>query len=453
MGKGVPFPYATGVAITLCKSRFYNLLFYVEGEYIMKIGSLYIVQTAIIGLSDVPLEAKSSLCQAFKPIFTSKNCFADEGVNINDLKSNEEFSNAPYINQMGQLRFNKRSVNFFPSSYQDIGQEESSVFGRNKDLEDQRMNFLYFELNKPLKLLAQYGGKTVASGKIFLHVYPAGYIVVHLAVYMRGIRDVEIKSERDLLKWIRETRPDTNGDWKWKSKFGCLSLKETVRKVSKCVSDSLFPKKDNSRPILEWKAGVAVTTDLSEGNISQAIMKANDTTHPFVEFGHNYDGEYPQGILVAPNRVHYYFADSCRDRKSILHSFWKITHIYEFLLCKNTIYDDYLGCMQKDRNKIRELSLKRKNMFNIANIIGKDFYNDTFIPYTQALDKYTTMLGPRYRAIYALFSKVYGFDSKRKKLNNELKEWEEDLKEWNNRDTGIRKLVEFLFKAKDIFSR
>lgn len=69
----------------------------------------------------------------------------------------------------------------------------------------------YFELRKPFKLLAQYDGKTVASGKIFLHLYSAGYIVVYLTVYRRNLKNIDIKAERDILDLMHETKPWING--------------------------------------------------------------------------------------------------------------------------------------------------------------------------------------------------------------------------------------------------
>lgn len=436
----------------------------------MKIDSLYITQSAVIGLSNVPLEANENIRKAFEPIFNSKNCFTDAGVNIHNLVCDDTYDNAPFISNMGQLRFNERSVNFFNTylydedlesllEYEEYNEyreymafEEYNVFGCNKELKDQRMNFLYFELYKPFKILAQYGGRTVASGKIFLHVYPAGYIVVHLAVYRRNIRGIEIKTEKDILELIHETKPWIDGKWKWKSKFGCHTLRETFKQVFQNISISLFSEGKMTTGMLEWKAGVAISTDLYKRRISQAIMEANEVVPSFVEVSHNSYREQPTGILVAKSRIHYYFADFSRDRGSILHSFWKINHINEFLLYKNKVYSDYLNYIQKDRNEMRELRLNKKYMFKLANIVGKDFYNDTFISYTQALDAYTKMLGPRYRAIYALFSKVDGFDGKRAKLNQALNDWEEDIKDWNSKDTGIEKLFTFLLSAKDFFS-
>lgn len=413
----------------------------------MKINSLYVTQSAVIGLSDAPLEVKDNIRKAFKPIFKSKNCFADEGVDICSLKINETFGNAPFICHMGQLRFNERSVNFFPIYSYDEESDGYNVFGCDRNLKDQRMNFLYFELHKPFKMLAQYGGKTVASGKIFLHVYPTGYIVVHLAVYRRGISGVDINTENDLLELIQETKPWIDGKWKWKSKFGCHPLKETFMQVFQSISMSVFSEGKMTIGALEWKAGVSIATDLYEGEISREIMDAKEGTPSFVELGRIPYSEKPAGILVAKKKIYYYFAHCGRGRNSILHSFWKINYINEFLLYKSKVYSDYLTYIQKDMNKMRDLKLNKADRLDIANIIGKDFYKNTFFTYTQTLDEYTKMLGPRYRAIYALFSKVDGFDDKRAKLNQELKVWKNDIENWNSKDTDLEKLFKILLNV------
>lgn len=48
----------------------------------MKINSLYITQSAVISLADIPLEVKENIGKSFEPIFKSGKCFEDMGVNI-----------------------------------------------------------------------------------------------------------------------------------------------------------------------------------------------------------------------------------------------------------------------------------------------------------------------------------------------------------------------------------
>ncbi|MDE6233087.1 MAG: hypothetical protein K2M60_07050 [Lachnospiraceae bacterium] len=420
----------------------------------MKIKSLYVTQSTVIGLSDVPLETKDNIREAFEPIFKSKHCFTGMGVDTNGLLSNQicdnvSVVNAPFITQMGQLHFNKRSISFFPiyteyEEYEDY--EDYNVFGCDKNLEDQRMNFLYFELSKQFKMLAQYEGRTVASGKIFLHFYPTGYIVVHLAVYRRDVYNIDVKTEKDLLDLIQETKPWIEGKWKWKSKFGCHSLKKTIELVYQSISLSVFAEGKMTKRRFGWKASVAVKTDLSQIEISRSIQE--EAENHFVEFANGSYSEDLQGILVAKKSINYYFADCYRDRNLILHSFWKINYINEFVLYKNKVYSDYLRYIQKDRNEMRNLNKDYK--FKFANIVGKEFYRDTFFSYTQILDEYIKMLGSRYRAIYALFSKVDGFDNKRAKLKQELNRWENDIAVFQGKDKGLIKFLSLLINVRNI---
>lgn len=115
----------------------------------MKIGSLYITQTAVIGLSEVPLEANLNLRSAFNPIFMNKNCFKDAGIDNFGALKDEKCRNMPFISNMGQLCFNEMSDYFF-IDYQDY---EDQVFRYENDLKDQRMYFLSFCLQKPFKYL------------------------------------------------------------------------------------------------------------------------------------------------------------------------------------------------------------------------------------------------------------------------------------------------------------
>lgn len=407
----------------------------------MKTSYLYITQSAVIGLSDVPLEVKDNIRSAFYPIFKNENCF-DAAL---DGASDESKSDMPFISNMGQLRFNEQSMNYFI----DYQSDEDRVFGYDGHIEDQRMNFFCFWLHKPLKMLAQYGGKTVASGKIFLHVYPTGYIVVHLAVYRRDVKNIDIKTEGDILDLIHETKPWLDGKWKWKSKFGCLSLRETFEQVFQNMSLSLFTEGKQAIGKLEWKAGVVMRINLLDEKIRKAIMDDEEADR-FIDYSSDWNRGIPNGCLIVKKKIFYYFVDNSNRRTMMLHSFWKINYICEFVLYKNRVYSDYLKYIQKDRNEMRNLKLSKEYKLKAANVLGKDFYKSTFFEYTQALDRYVTMLGSRYRAMYTLFSKVEGFNDKRVELNRALDAWVNDIKDWNSKDTGIKKLISFLLSIKGV---
>lgn len=188
--------------------------------------------------------------------------------------------------------------------------------------------------------------------------------------------------------------------------------------------------------------------DLYDEKISRAIM-SGEATNRFVELRPNWS-DIPGGILVAKKRIHYYFARCVRERDSVLHSFWKINHICEFVLYKNRVYSDYLKYIQKDRNEMRELNLNKEYKFKPAKIFGKDFYKSTFFQYTQILDGYVTVLGAKYRAMYSLFSDVDGFDDRRTKLIKALDDWEKDIVAWNSKDTGFKKLLSLIWNVKDV---
>lgn len=468
----------------------------------MKIDSLYITQSAVIGLANIPLELNENIRRSFQPIFSSKNCFADMGPSIYDemrvgyniyiknySNENEQLTDndaapipvtkAPFISNMGQVCFNTRSMYFLEDSYlreefaYQLGKriaywrnfehiftnprfdelEECNTFGYNVDLKDQRMNFLYFELRPPFKLLAQYRGKTVASGNIFVHIYPTGYIVLHLAVYMRDIEGTEIESETDLLDLLHETKPWLDGKWKWKSKFGCYSLKETFDQVFENISMSIFTEGKLAIGMLKWKPSIAIKADLEQYEINPSVLEEQLAGSHYVKFRGGYYGDSLAGIFIAKKNRNYYIANTYRTRRSILHSFWKLNHINEFLLYKSKVYDDYLKYIRKDRNELRELKLNKKYKFKTANIIGKDFYKDTLYAYTMALDDYVTELGPNLRALYTLISKVDGFDDKRTKLKAALEEWIDDIKDWDSKETYLKKFGSILLDAVSLLKK
>lgn len=416
----------------------------------MEINSLYITHSAVISLDDAPLLTTDNIRDSFIPIFIDKNCYANGLTNFFSLNSKIPTIKTPFINNMGRVILSNRTFNFFKTNpYFDNPEDHEKtknvggyvLDGHIKELPDQRMYFFYFELEKPIKILAQFNGKTMASGRIFLHFYPTGYIIIHLAIYSKNISNSTINSESDLTNLIRETIPQENKKWKWKSTFGNLTLKETIDQVCFNITHSLYKNRETTLAISDWKTGVSISGDLPKAQYSQTIRKNIN----FIDISRNYDSidsKEPRSFLFIRKNIHYYVTDSGRKRSTILHSIWMINKINEFLLFKKHVYVCYQNHLSKDRKEINNFILNRELFFHKANIFGKNYYNEFFYYHLEALDDYTKMFGSKYRAIYAKFSESNGFNKERAKLLQELKDWKQDIEKWMDKDPLLMQLLE-----------
>lgn len=473
----------------------------------MKIQSLYYVQSSVLSLNDdTPFNHNKGIRKSFRPIFDSKQCFAEMGPaiydyyrvnendileywnNVNEILEESDYAripvtDAPFIADMGQVCFNTRSMYFIDSAYKkqafaaqlakritywrnfsqtytnpDFSNHftESGTFGYDINLEDQRMNFLYFELRPGFKIAAfNEASEQVASGKIYIHIYPSGYVVLHIAARFRNALEADNKEE--INKSLEELKPWKNGVWKWKSKFGTLSLKETVERIYEKISISIFDDGTILKANQNWKASALIKADIyeNEDELTKFIpnLDKSEQGKDYYAIKCNSNGFGMKEYFVADKNISYYFADARRNSKNIMHSFWKMMHINEFILCKMKIYGEYTDFSRRETNRIKILRLDPNKKFSVENVFGKNFYDSNVISYLSFLDQIVHSLNPKNRALYSYISETSGFSEKRKALKPILSDWEREIEKWGSKEKVIhmlpfqqlQKLIKFLF--------
>lgn len=398
-----------------------------------RIRSAYIVQSCVISIGNKPLDKEENYRSSFYPIFSSKTCFKDL------MESNEKMwndfnitrlSSEPFIRNLGQVCFNTRSVNLnpFPEDLVDLLTDEYSddlaehkdlkYFGYDKSLEDQRMNVLYFELLHPIFLKATLDGETRADGNIFLHFYPCGFIILHLAVSFKAncLENVE-----ELRKSVEETRPwRKNNKWIWTCKFGQNSLYDIMEYVKSQLSISVYTNKFISDDKCKWHSTLKIGTREKAGKIVSQFLKGD-----YERFNID-DDEY---IFSSHQGVIYLFPFNAL-KTSVLHSFWKKFSLIEFIMLKQAIYQSYIDHLSSEI-----LSLKNFRQDTIRKLTKEDFirfsiYDSNIPTFLQALDRHILNSYPFYRRIYVSISLGKGFDEQRKKVLELAKEWEIEVGQW-----------------------
>ena len=171
----------------------------------------YIVQSWVGGLGHRPFHVSGSYRPDFRDIFASQSAFEDMRKSIpRDLGALPlvyQLPPKPFIKGLGNICFLARSARI--SYYRPLDDvataltnrdrywdpeaprderatlewdEADRYFGVDRALKDQRMNHLYFEPRRPRTFRAKHDGVLQATGKVFVHVFPSGYVVVHLAI-------------------------------------------------------------------------------------------------------------------------------------------------------------------------------------------------------------------------------------------------------------------------------
>jgi len=392
--------------------------------------TFYIVQSQIVGLGILPFDTdKKSIRKPFQTIFSSKDCFSNLESLIINARQTSSLPSQPFIRGLGQICFNTRSARlsnsferiyylpeYLSKSY-DYSEEEETFFGYNNSLEDQRMNQLYFELRRPLFLKTTHEQKVKADGRLFLHIYPAGYIMIHLAIAMKQALSLDDKTIREILL---ETRPgSTNQKWLWHTKLIDGTLSEVTDLVRSNVLQSIFTKPPVTEPS-HWQSAIKIVSTKKANKLAQQFLKGD------YEIFKIKNSEY---IISSRQGIICNFLPT-RGRRSALRLFWKIFTIHEFVIFKNYVYETYAEFLRAEILQLRKYRLS--NFYKFKEDLFRLSVFDPLIPkYLFVLDNHIRSAKPFYRAIYSSFSNGESFDKRRNKVKNLVSEWENEVAQWD----------------------
>jgi len=412
-----------------------------------QIDSAYIVHSQVIGLNDQPFPPKEKLRSVWHPLFNSKNCFTDLCKLIDfgaysEINNEPVISSIPFICNLGPVWFNTRSVRLMNSSEREwLGQslcrtdddfieddfnddELRLFFGHDSQLEDQRMNYLCFEIYNPLFIRAKTEDETQVEGKIFLHIYPSGYLVFHVAVALnwRDGRNLD-----GLHKILKETRPwRTDSNWTWSSKLGSGRLSEIIKTIKDKIQQSFYV--DSSTPLQQgtwWSSLKLISAAEGKHIATELLLPENkyeivDMQDKFTSLKYLYSSR--QGLVCV-------FQPECK-RKTALHFFWKILVLTEFVAFKHKLYEDYAKFLRREVNQLKDFRLSLKRKATKEDLLRFSAYDHTIPQFLFALDNHIQSARPFHRFIYSTISTGTGFDERREKVMKLINEWEEEVEQW-----------------------
>ncbi|MBA7490299.1 hypothetical protein ES702_00836 [subsurface metagenome] len=377
-------------------------------------NSAYVVQTQVISMSNRPFHAGKELRPIFRPIFNSSNCFDDmRDSKLYDWRHKDELPSKPFIRNLGQICFN-------------VIREEFSEY--DPRLEDQRMNHLHFELRKPLFLKATFDGQTQADGKAFIHFYPSGYIVIHLAIALK--QQQNLQSLNSLHQAIRETRPmRSDSRWIWSSRLGTGKLPKIVELIRENIYQSLYTNFSTSNKHNHWHSALKLITTYDAKRVANRFFKGKYDLFNLWPHGHSdYSDEYllssKQGVACGLSPY--------RSRHSALRFFWRISDLYEFVILKSHIYDDYAEFLRSEIANLKDFRLSTLRKLTREDMSQFSVYDPQIPQYFAALDRHIRSAKPFYRRIYSSISSGTGFDEHREKVKKLVNEWEAEVKQWEH---------------------
>jgi hypothetical protein len=295
-------------------------------------------------------------------------------------------------------------------------------FGYDPSLKDQRMNHLFFELARPLALRAvSPTGRVQAVGKVFVHIYPSGYVVLSLAI---ALGQQNLKNLERAHRAIRETSPwRSDGRWVWSSRTAGRDLAGMAKRVRESIYHSLFAERPPSIHEGRWSTALRLVTDLEAEEVTPMLFKGGYELLT-LGMGDTYLLSARPGIICG--------IESFRHKRPALRLFWEIMRIYEFVMLKNSIYDQYRDFLRTEITSLREFRLSALHKIKEEDLLRFSVYDASIPRYLLALDKHTRGLSAYQRRIYSSISRGTGFDERRDKVKELVKEWEEEVAKWEH---------------------
>lgn len=424
----------------------------------MAIKSAYIVRTQIINIGDRPFHCDKKIRSIFHQLFRNKNCFTKMRLSILDSNRPVSLPSKPFIRNLGQICFNTRSAVFAwerellaeslggcedywdpddrnrPTEYEEYDERYiKNFFGYNPELNDQRMNHLYFELLPPLFLKAKLDSNTQADGRVFIHFYPSGYIIIHLVIALKHPKFQDISSIREA---IRETDPMRyGGRWTWFTRLGDGKLPRIANLIKKNVYKSVYTESPMLNKNNYWYYSLKFTTTDEAKKVASTLLKGKEynllNLGPY-EYYDNY-GNFKQSdyddYLLSSNQGVICGLSPCRSRTSARRFFWKILTLYEFVVLKNHIYDDYVDFFNTEIQKLKSFRLSTLKITK-DDVLRFSIYDSQIPEYLIALDKHIRSISPFYRKVYSSISNGTRLDKHREDVMKLVNEWESEVKQW-----------------------
>lgn len=320
-----------------------------------------------------------------------------------------------------------------------FGYKTGDIFGYNPLLDDERMNFLYFELHKPLFIRAVSNNTTLAQGKIFVHLYPSGYVNFLVAL---SINVNKVDSEDDLRNVIRETRPSGMQDWRWDSRLGKLKLSELCNLVQELTCKSILQKPIYVREG-KWQSFTRIHNLDENINAEKLFFKGKIDK---LDISSKPNTEQDE-VLISSSQGELLLLQKNRHRGRALHLNWKFYSIFEYISLLEFIYKDYKNFLRSETTKLKDFRHNLSSKIDDEELFKFTVYDQHVLKYIQALDNHIHTTTGFYRRIFSSYWNGRDFGRQKESLREEIGAWENEIENWDHSIVAVYKKMIAPFRA------
>ncbi len=427
-----------------------------------KIKSLHIVFSKIYSLVDIPFNTSGvKFNRAFKDYFNKSNCFKRYRNSIADFWQDKR--NLPEINQhlmakpdqpfikdLGLLCL--RANNFHTAGKEDkyysevlasklgecpyfwdrtgsqeLGEFDKSLFfGYDKDSKDQRYNFLYLELHKPLFISARIDGRTIAKGKINIHIFPNGSLTLMADI---SIMNEDINDLKEFREIIKTMRPTQHNKTVWESKVYNGALYNLIEAVRDKVISSVFKEPYKNITASDLHTAIKVNTAIPAEQLAKALLKGKFILFQFSEE----DFEGHDEMLAISSRMLICQLKEVKKKKRDARIFKMANGIFEQTYYSKFVRDWYYKYLRDE-----VLSLKQCRLDDsISKITQKELwqfsqFNKNILTYLYTTDKIYENYTPFMRKLVHVFREGVHYNKIKQDTDKIIDEWDKELSRWKS---------------------
>jgi len=416
-------------------------LLLLSGKKVTSMTSIYVVHSRVIPLCEHPFCYQDELRPVWEPFFQDM-----QGFTPYLISPSSSLSRHPFLNTLGPLVFNTHRSNVLCGQSDTVnswlleklsaplqnpyiqpcthaGERPCTIFGFDPQLADQRQSLLYLECARRIPLRSNGMDDARAQGNFYIHVYPAGYLVVNLALNLNWQHP---RSMAEVAALVGETRPwRSDGAWRWESRLANGKIHYLYLRLRTALFSAFFESHHTALREGEWKTFIKhcfqeTTEELGEalggGEISSSLRTDINGLQTMILSAHGALLGFPSG-------------DHSRTRQ--LKYFWQVLQLAEYALLRKQIHADIftrtLGALQI----LQPLLSGQFPSVESHQSLESAALDENLVRYLQVLEGYYQQLKPESKELIKEFSYWLGVDSQRWAFMAELEGWQQQMGEWD----------------------
>jgi len=412
-------------------------------------NSIYLTYSCLIAFDSSPL-FEGNIRNSWNGFFTSSKAiekniskysanraFLDLN-RYNELKGGLNKTECPFLQGIGSLSLSLRPLTLVNKweKYIDYLLRENSFessnnyFGFSKENEDQRFNYVCFELNSPIHIKAETIDGQIANGKIFIQVFPFGLALINYTL-SHELKEKKI-APLEIEKIAYNFRPN-NRNVNWKSRFGINSGIDLNKKLVETIKKAIFKNSKKESHFLNWHTliGLNVSKKIVE---YQHVIQNTLNTNSYVNI-ESFERNYTNLKWIIFSRNQSVIIQNRFDntyRTSNVKQFWNIYYVVLFSHIKKVITDIYINQLKKELIDLQKIRRSLKHSLKNEDILTSGPWNSQIITHIHWLDLTVKKASSKYRFIYSQVSILNGQNDKREKLKIIISEWNEECDKWDH---------------------